>query len=314
MITNLLSGKRCLVTGGAGFLGRSLVRRLELSGAEVSGFGRVAQHGGQPIPWFGGTFSDTSALARAIEGQDFIFHLLGSSTPGSAERSPSSDLRENALCTVEMLELLSLRPGIRLVYASSGGTIYGPSGNCPVSESSATHPTSAYGAAKMTVESYLKVFLHMRGLDYKVLRIANPYGPNQSPTRKQGFIAAATYNLLHRRPVEIWGDGTAVRDYLYVDDVSDAFIAAAQHVGGERIFNIGSGQGRSLNEVVRDIGHTLGLEDAHVVRHPGRAVDLPVNILDITRASVHLGWQPRFGWPEGLSLTAKWLSDHYGVT
>ena len=140
-----------------------------------------------------------------------------------------------------------------------------------------------------------------------ILRVANPFGPYQSPTRRQGLVSALIDTVLAGRPAEIWGDGQVVRDYLYVGDVADAMLAAALYEGPHRVFNIGSGQGRSVLAVLDGICAVLGRDRPKLLFQSARRADVPANVLDSSRAARELGWQPRTPWDEGINRTADWI-------
>jgi UDP-glucose 4-epimerase len=162
--------------------------------------------------------------------------------------------------------------------------------------------------SKLAVEKYLHLYRHLHGLDYAVLRVANPFGPWQDPDRRQGVVPALMQAVLDGRPPEIWGDGCVVRDYLYAADVAEAVAGAAAYAGEHRVFNVGSGVGRSVLEILRDIGAALGRGTAVAAVHkPGRATDVPVNVLDTSLIRREMGWAPRTGWTEALGATVAWL-------
>lgn len=305
-----LAGARCLVLGAGGFLGVNLCRALLAEGAEVTGYGR-RPHDPTALPdtvaWHDAEFDDPVRLTVAVTGQDMVFHLLGGSVPAQSNRQPAGDVLGSLLPSVRLIEACHVASVRRLVFASSGGTVYGPTPPHPVGESAATNPITAYGINKLAVEKYLGLFRHMGQLDPVVLRIANPYGPFQHSRRAQGVVGTALSGALSGAPIEIWGDGQVVRDYLHVDDVAAAMIAAAGYRGDRWVFNVGSGEGRSVRAVVENVCALTGTGPDRIVHRPGRAADVPYNVLDISLIAEEIGWTPRTGWHDGLAATAEWL-------
>ncbi len=302
-------GRTCLVLGGGGFIGTWLVNELVRRGADVRGYGRISQSGKRrrDVTWFTNEFTDRVALARAVEGVEIVFHLLGGGTPESSNADPYGDMLAGPGTTLQLMDMCRSEGVKRLIFASSGGTVYGIPDATPIPESARTDPISAYGVSKLMVEKYLHLYDHLHKFDYRVLRISNPFGPYQNPFRRQGLVAAVIYKMLSELPVEIWGDGGVVRDFLFVGDLTDAFLRAADHQGSERIFNIGSGEGLSVLEVVQGIAAASGCKEPRIVYKPARTVDVPVNVLNIDLARRALGWQPRITWTEGVKITTDWI-------
>jgi UDP-glucose 4-epimerase len=312
---NLLSGVPCLVLGAGGFIGTNLCRALAAVGAVVQGFGRAPAFPGAlpPMRWTTAEMDDLPALARALRGVEVVFHLLGGSVPAAAERDPVEDLRCNAAGAIEVFRLCREAGVRRIVFLSSGGTVYGVPRVLPIAEDHPTDPVSVYGIHKLLAEKHLGLEVHRRGLQAVVLRAANPYGPFQQPNRGQGVVASLIARRQAGLPVEIWGDGRVVRDFLHVQDLAEAMLAAAGAEAPARVMNVGSGTGRSLLEVVRAVDTVLGLRDAEVVHRPARAVDVPVNVLDIALIRQELGWAPQVDWLDGLRGTVAWLAGHQPV-
>ena len=256
-----------------------------------------------------GEFMDRSALARAVEGAELVFHLLGSSTPNSSNRDPAADLTSCGVASLHLLEICRKEAVRKILFASSGGTVYGIPRSVPIPEDAPTDPISAYGVSKLAVEKYLHLYRHLHGMDYAVLRIANPFGPYQRPGRGQGVVAALIQAILDGRPVEVWGDGQVVRDFIFIEDAVAAMLLAAAYTGPHRVLNIGSGVGRSILGVIDSIGVALGIASVPREHRPGRATDVPVNVLDIGLISRELSWKPATAWPDALRRTAEWLRD-----
>jgi UDP-glucose 4-epimerase len=258
----------------------------------------------------GGLFEDPSAVARAIEGNSIVFHLIGASTPESSNKGPIADLSGGAISTLKMLDICLGSSVRRVIFASSGGTIYGVPQSVPIREDHRTEPICAYGISKLATEKYLALYKLLHDLDYTVLRIANPYGRYQVPTKKQGVIAAMMINALNGAPLEFWGTGAAVRDFIHIDDVVEAMIASIFYEGRVRVFNVGSGIGRSINEVAANVERLLlNPKTARRVYRDARRADVPINVLDIGLIKREMNWSPKVDWQEGLKDTADWLRN-----
>ena len=299
--------------GAGGFIGGHLCHALVAAGARVHGFGRrPAFDGALPsIRFTHGEFTDRAALALAVDGAETVFHLLGGTNPEVSNKDPIADLQVNTIASVQLLELCRAARVRRIVFVSSGGAVYGVPAEVPIGEHAPTHPISAYGINKLMVEKYLQLYARLDGPSALSLRVANPFGPYQSPFRRQGLVAAMTETVLAGRPVEIWGDGRIVRDYLYVGDVADALVAAATYEGDAPVINIGSGVGRSVLDVVQDVATAAGRPTPHIVHRPARRADVPVNVLDTSLARRELGWTPRTDWSDGLRRTASWIDKAF---
>lgn len=300
----------CVVLGGGGFLGTNLCRRLASSGARVRAFGRRC-----PFPyeldgveWRQGDLSDTARLTSAIESFDIVFHLVHTNVPQSANLDMAEDVRQNVIPSLALLEIARKLQVQRIVFVSSGGTIYGASKQVPTPETAPTDPIAAYGISKLAIEKYLALYEHMYGLSFRVLRVANPFGPFQLPTKNQGVIAALISRALDGQEIEIWGDGSVIRDYIFVEDVICALQRVAFDCGSLRIFNIGSGEGRSLCQVIAAIEAQLGAK-LKVRQRKQRAFDVPISTLAIERAATALGWRPSIPFEVGLTRTIEWWRE-----
>ncbi|HBK08870.1 MAG TPA: NAD-dependent epimerase [Acetobacteraceae bacterium] len=297
----------CVVLGGGGFIGTNLCRRLAASGHRVRAFGRRRLFPDElrDIDWVEGDFTDPAATGAAVDSFDIVFHLVHATMPQAADLDMIGDVQKNVVPTLALLDHCRTAGVKRVVFASSGGTIYGKARQIPTPETAPTDPICAYGISKLAIEKYLALFQHLHGLDFRVLRITNPYGPFQVALKNQGVIAALIARALRDEPVEIWGDGSVVRDFVFVEDVVDALVAAATDGSGERVFNIGSGQGRSLRDIIAAIEHQMG-KTLNLQWKPGRPLDVPVSVVAINRAAESLGWMPGTSFEAGLERTIAW--------
>lgn len=303
-----LSGLRCAVLGAGGFIGTNLCRALIGRVESLRAFGRrqLFSDALRGCEWMQGNFADPTCMVTAITGCDVVFHLVNATTPASANVDKVADLNTNVINTLHLLNACRECGVRRVVFVSSGGTIYGIPNQVPTPETAPTNPISAYGISKLAIEKYLSLYEYLYGLEFRVLRVANPFGPFQMATKHQGVIAAFLHSALSRMPIEMWGDGSVIRDYVYIDDVVESMLLAATHEGHGRIFNIGSGEGRSLNNIIAAIEELLGTK-LSVERRSSRPVDVPVSILDNTFAAKDLNWQPNTVFKEGLRLTIEWM-------
>src|SRR5271165_1724251 len=251
----------CIVLGGGGFLGINLCRRLAYAGHRVRAFGRrcLFPQALEKVEWYQGDFCDATALAAAIETYDIVFHLVHTTTPHSANLDMAKDVQQNVVSSIALFDISRSLGVKRIVFVSSGGTIYGTPDQIPTPETAPSEPITAYGIGMLAIEKYLALYQRLHGLQYRILRVANPFGPFQVPVKNQGVISVLVSHAINRESIEIWGDGSVVRDYIFVEDVIDALEAAMNDQSGSRVFNIGSGSGRSLLDI---IGAVENLSDA----------------------------------------------------
>lgn len=309
-----LSNVSAVVLGAGGFIGTNLCRALGKCAGSVSAFGRRHEPdvGLLACPWISGDFNDAALLGSVVEGRDVVYHLVNSSTPASANADMMADLRENVEGTLRLLEACRLGGVRRVVFVSSGGTVYGVPKVIPTPESAPTDPITAYGISKLAIEKYLALYERMYGLEYRVLRVANPYGPFQIARKGQGVISAFIESALKGRAIDVWGDGSIIRDYVFIDDVVDALLLAATHDGHGRIFNIGSGEGRSLKRVLASVAKFTE-SDVEIRFGAARSVDVPVSVLDNSFAARNLGWRPATSFDDGIVATIAWMNEHIGL-
>lgn len=301
---------RALVIGGNGFIGSGLVPVLRARGAEV-----LVLDPGRPradVDWTGvgfinGSLSDAGLLASALAGVDVVFHLAGTTVPSTSNLDPVADVQGNLVATLGLLGAMRAAGVRRIVYFSSGGTVYGNPSVSPVPESHPLRPISSYGVVKVAIENYLAMYQQLGDLDPVILRPSNPYGPRQSTAGIQGAVAAFLGAAARGEPVRIWGDGEVVRDYLYIDDLVE--LAAIAGLSGEvGVFNVGSGEGHSLNALVAMASDVVGRPLA-IEYQAGRAFDVRRVVLDIAAARGTFGWSPRTSLPEGLAATWRALQS-----
>lgn len=306
------SAVSCLVVGGSGFIGSRLVAALAESGYAVRSFDRLDPRPEiarlSRVEFMQGTIENEEELRRAVAGCDICFHLASTTTPKSSNDDPAFDLTSNVVATLRLLDACRDARMAKLVFLSSGGTVYGRALSSPIPESHPTDPLCAYGIGRLSIEKYLALYRWLHGLDCCILRAANAYGPGQRTGTGQGAIAAFLGRILDRQTIEIWGDGSVIRDFVHVDDLAQALVASIRYRGGAHVFNVGSGQGCSLNELLGELSTTTG-RPLSVSYLPGRPFDVPVNVLDISLARDALAWTPKIGLPEGLRRTWTWLLD-----
>ncbi len=299
---------RALVIGGSGFIGSHLVDALLAARHRVRVFDRAPERfRATPagVQFVQGEFGDTAALAEALADADCVFHLISTTVPATSNLDPVADIQGNLINTVRLLDLMRAAAVRRLVYLSSGGTVYGIPESDPVPESHPLRPISSYGVVKVAVENYLRMEQHLHGLRPIVLRASNPYGPRQGHGGVQGVIGTYLRKIKEGEPIQLWGDGSIVRDFIHVEDLAALCLQAGQSdVTG--IYNAGSGEGHSIAQIIDLIGAVVG---APVVpdRKPGRGFDVPRVVLDVSAAQRDLGWQPQRELGDGLAETWAWV-------
>lgn len=307
---------RSLVLGGRGFIGTHLIDALLDQGHAVRCFDRpnvVAlgeSHAKNPhFELYEGDFTSEADISEALQDCDICYHLVSTTLPKSSNADPVFDVESNLVGTIRLLNL-ALEAGIKkVIFVSSGGTVYGDPVELPIPETHPTDPACSYGIAKLAIEKYLALFHRLHGLDYTVLRLANPFGEGQRTHASQGAVAVFLGKVLRNESIEIWGDGSVVRDYIHVDDVIQALLASLEPSQDEHVFNIGSGQGHSLNDVLDAIEKITG-RTTNRQYLPARGFDVPVSVLSIERAKRVLGWAPAVSFEQGLEQFVAWLDEN----
>jgi len=302
---------RCVILGGGGFLGRHVGKVMATAGYELWCVDMCPPHGPESTPWFKGhvqaDYWDVDHWWAECGEPECVVHLASSTVPATASTDPVSDVNQNLIGLLKLLEGLGRQPSApRLLYASSGGAVYGIPQSVPIDEDHPLIPIGAYGITKVACEHHIRLAETQYGLQTRILRISNPYGEWQRPNGVQGVISVFAHRALMGLPVDVWGDGSVVRDFVYAGDVAQAFVTAAHHQGSARVFNLGGGGGHSVNHIIKTLEQLLG---RHVERktHAARSFDPPINVLDIRRAQEELSWTPRVAFEQGVAKTLEWL-------
>jgi UDP-glucose 4-epimerase len=302
---------KVLLVGGSGFVGSHVVDKLLDRGHSVRVFDRQPERFRSPLPgveYHFVDFADRMALVEALAGVEAVFHLLSTTLPGTGDLDPKVDVQDNLIGTLNLLESMD-RLGIRrILFLSSGGTVYGVPDIVPIPESHPLRPLNSYGIVKVSIEHYLDMYRRLREFSPIVIRASNPFGPRQAHSGVQGIISTFFRRILAGEPVEIWGDGSVVRDYFAVGDLAD-FCALAGTGTTEGVYNAGSGHGTSISDIVEAIRAVTQVRFDTVYK-PGRPIDVPRSVLDCSRAKSDFGWESKTQFVPQLQTTWKWIKDH----
>ena len=251
--------------------------------------------------------TDLSSLQIAIDGSEIIYHLACNSLPHTSNKNPHVDVSVNLLGSINLLEAARKLSVRRVIFLSSGGTVYGNPQTIPLTEYHPTDPICSYGITKLSIEKYIGLYSTQFGLNGLVFRVANPYGVRQRLYGSQGVIPIFLGKVLRSESLNIWGDGSTIRDFIYISDLVSALVLAINYDGPHSVFNVGSGIGFSINELINFI-ETIVKRPLVVNYLPSRDVDVPSNILCINRAVDALKWTPQVHLLEGIKLFYRSLT------
>ncbi len=301
---------RVLVTGGAGFIGSNLVDRLlaenlevdvvdDLSGGSLSNLAEARGTGGRLKFYKMDIRSQDIFELFRIRRPEVVFHLAAQISVTKSVREPLLDAGINLLGSLQVIEAARISGTKKVVFAASGGSLYGdvePS-ELPVSETHRHDPRSPYGLAKKTIGEYLALYRELYDLEFTALALANVYGPRQDPFGEGGVVAIFANNLLENKVSTVYGDGSQTRDFVFVDDVVDAF-ARARTKGSGLLMNIATGRQVSVNELYKTMAGVAasGLKPVYAESREGEVL---ASALDPSRAAIHLGWKYWTGLAEG---------------
>jgi len=294
---------------GAGFIGMALIKSLICLNFDI----RVIDRNNCPdelkqyVDWRQGSINDVEFLKEALKDIDIVYHLIATTVPTDFNIDQVKELNENV---VSMLDFIQACVGLNIkrIIFSSSSSVYGRQSTIPILEDAVTNPISTHGINKLMIEKYLLLAEYLHGVDIKILRISNPYGPGQNVNGRQGFIAMALGNIMRNTSVTLRGDGNIVRDFVFIDDVVEALISVCIISSSYPIFNIGYGMGATLKEVLEGLGSIIG-KPVGIKYEPSIPTDIQSSILDISLATREIGYSPRVELIEGLQRTCS----HHGL-
>ena len=303
-----------ILFGGGGFIGSHIADKLLNAGHSLRIFERPRVplyrkfRDDEDVEWITGDILNLHDVTEAMQGVDAVFHLVSTTLPKNSNDDPIYDVQSNVVASLQILNVMVALKIPRIIFISSGGTVYGTPVSLPIDESHPTNPHVSYGITKLTIEKYLLLYERLHGIKSIILRVSNPFGERQRIETAQGAIGVFMSRALQGVAVDIWGDGSVVRDYIYVADVAEAFVKALNYSGKFSVFNIGSCSGVSLIQIIEKLERILGLAIKRNYQ-PGRPYDVPVNILSNQLASQELGWVPNVSLDEVLILTSAWMKN-----
>lgn len=302
-----------LVVGGNGFIGSHVVDALVARDHAVAAFDRF---GPQEPVWSAdgvdavvGDFLNVADVRSAVRGRDVVVHLLSTTDPATAQDDPTLDVRTNVLASIELFEACAAAGVRQVVFASTGGAIYGDQVRQVFRETDPTQPVSPYAIGKLAIEGYLRYFRRTRGLASTVVRISNPYGPRQNPRKRQGVIPIFLRQIARGEPLTVLGDGSMVRDYVYVADVAEMTAEIVTRGARHDLYNLGSGTGLSLTELLAAVTAVTGREP-EVVHRPQPPTFVDHVTLDTSRFTEEFGAPVLTLLHEGLARTWEEVVAH----
>ena len=308
---------KTLILGAAGFIGTNLAlclrdnpeNELALVDKNKSYFIPTLQKD-RSLQIMESTFDDTTDFDTLLQGQEIVYHLVSTTVPTTSNQHISQELQANVIFSSNLFEACVRNKVKKVVFISSGGTLYGREADCPLKEKTATNPISSYGIQKITIEKLLYLYHYLYGLDYRIIRLANPYGPYQRPNGVLGAVTTFTYKALRHEKITVYGDGSVIRDYIYIDDAIRAMQKIVEGESKHRTFNLGCGEGTSIKKVLETIEQVLNVP-LEIEYKEGRKVDVPENYLDISRYEKYYGALNPVSLEEGIQKTAEFMKQHY---
>lgn len=305
------------IIGGAGFIGTNLAihiagesektgDRLTVIDRDESYFDVLRSLNLPNTVYREAPFTLSADFDSQVKGQDVVFHLASTTIPGDSNRNIPIELEANVTVSAMLLDACVRQHVGKVVFISSGGAVYGKNSRCPIKEDTVTYPISSYGIQKIAIEKLLYLYRYQSGLDYRIIRLANPYGPYQRPDGRLGVVSTFIYRALTDGMLEVYGNGSVTRDFIYIEDAVRGIRNIVNGESGIRVFNLGSGKGTSVRQVIDAVRKVLGgrLTVEYIA---GRNTDVPVNYLDITRYESLYGKLNPVPLTEGIRRTADFM-------
>lgn len=309
-----------VILGAAGFIGTNLIaslsrqrgNRIRAVDQKEAYFAHIKSMKLNNVELIAETFSPEMDFEKVLEGSDVVYHLVSTTIPTTSNQHISQELYSNVIFSSNLLEACVHCKVKKVIFISSGGTVYGKEMQCPLKEETPTNPISSYGIQKITIEKLIYLYNYMYGLDYRIIRLANPYGPYQRPNGMLGAVTTFTYKALMNEEITVFGDGTVVRDFIYIDDAIRGILNVANGKKEYRTYNLGSGYGTCINKIIQLVKSEVNPK-LKVKYVEGRKVDVPINYLDITRYESAYGTLSPIDLKEGIRKTADFLRIQYAI-
>ena len=307
--------KSCIIYGGAGFIGSHIADDLLAKNFKVTIFDKLnaskknVKHIIDKIDFIEGDFNNKVDINKSLRDKDYVVHLVSSTLPADSNLNPFYDVESNLISSLHLLEGCVKNNIKKVIFISSGGTVYGNPVKLPIKEVHPTNPLNSYGIIKLSIEKYLALYKNIKGLDYKILRFSNPFGERQNPKLAQGLISHLLYRVKNGIPIEIWGDGKTVRDYFYIKDGAKSIYKSIIDNTKNYIYNISSSKGLSINQILEKFRRVLKLE-FKVKYLEGRKFDVKSNILDNKLAAKYLQWRTETDFNTALKNTWGYILDN----
>lgn len=313
-----LMNKRVLLIGGAGFIGKQLARACDVADMKVIILDTVEPAAfveNENIEFIEGDYRDVAQLTEIVGNVDYVVHLAHDTILLDVACDMKIEIERNILPVIKLMEICSVSNISKLLFVSSGGTVYGDSESFePVSENHATHPVSVYGTTKLMIENLGYLYYLQRGLPFLVARPANAYGQGQLPFRGQGFVATAFASAKLGQSLSIYGDGSIVRDYIHVIDIADAMVALLAHGKVGNAYNVGTSLGMSLRALIDDYIKPIVTSEGYdlVCKYgPQRKADVVYNVLSNAKLLLDTGYVPKIDLANGMKMTWDWVKKTF---
>lgn len=299
---------KIIVLGGAGFIGVNLCVELFKKGHDVISIDLpfkkeyFMKNVKGVIEFIPGDFLKLQNSIDLFCDVDVVYHLISTTIPENSSNNLIYDLNTNVISSLRLLDICMKTSIKKIIFISSGGAVYGIPKYLPIDEEHQTNPLNSYGIGKLTIEKYIKYYKHMHNINYTILRVSNPYGPFQKPGL-QGLISVLLDKAIKNKPIDVWGDGSAIRDYIYIEDLITAMTKAL--TVNNATLNIGTGKGYSILDIIKLTSIITNHEYAINYKNQ-RRIDVPTNILSIQKAKKLLDWSPATDIFDGISKFYKY--------
>lgn len=306
-----------LIYGAAGFIGTNLIIQLSkredimmtVVDSKIEYFNHIVDMKLPNVKIIQSDFCLNTDFFDLLKQQEVVYHLVSSTSPSTSNQQIADELMANVVSTARFLDAC-VKCGVKkVIFLSSGGTVYGQKTTFPIKEDDSANPINSYGLQKLTIENLLYLYWCMYGLDYRVIRLANPYGPYQRPNGLLGAVTTFVFNAINNKQIIVYGDGNVIRDYIYIDDAVEGIINIATGKRENKVYNLGCGYGTSINELLEKIQNVLGVS-LNISYSASRKVDVPVNYLDVSRYNHDYGELNLTSIEEGILKTACFLQTY----